>query len=70
MMRRIGIALLWAVGCYIAGAFVGGWLVSTFSSNTHDRAVEAAMTGAFVFGPVAALIGFAIGFACSGAVRE
>ena len=46
-MKRFGIALLWAVGGYLVGAFGGGWLVSHFSSNTHDRSVEAAMSGAF-----------------------
>ena len=41
-MKRFGIALLWAVGGYLAGAFGGGWLLSEFSSNMHDRSVEAA----------------------------
>jgi hypothetical protein len=33
------------------------------SSNAHDRSVEAAMTGAFLFGPLVGLIGFVIGAA-------
>jgi len=60
-MRRFLIGLLWAVPGYIVGAFAGGYLVSLLSSNTHDRSVEAAMTGAFVLGPLAAIIAFAIG---------
>jgi hypothetical protein len=40
--------LLWGAAGYLAGAFGGGLLVSAFSSNHFDRAMEAAMTGAFV----------------------
>ena len=61
MLRRIGIGLLWAVVAYLVGAFGGGYLVSLLSSNQHDKEMEAAMTGAFVFGPLAAIVGFAIG---------
>jgi len=35
-------------------------LVNIFSSNTHDKSVEAAMTSFFVYGPIAALISFSI----------
>lgn len=65
-MRRFWFGLLWAVAGYIAGAFGGGLLVLLLSSNTHDRAIEAAMTGAFVFGPLVAVAAFAIGFARAG----
>ena len=61
MMRRIGFGLLWAIPSYLAGAFGGGYLIDVLSSNQHDRSVEAAMTGAFVLGPLAAVIGFVIG---------
>ena len=57
-MKTFGIALLWAVGGYLVGAFGGGWLVTEFSSNMHDRSVEAAMSGAFFFGPVLAVAAF------------
>ena len=40
----------------------GGWLVTKLSSNMHDRSTEAAMTGAFVYGPALALIAFIVGF--------
>jgi hypothetical protein len=55
-------ALLGGVLGYALGAFGGGYLISVLSSNTHDRSVEAAMTGAFVLGPLMALVGAAIGF--------
>ena len=62
-MRRIAFGVLWALPAYLIGAFAGGYLISVLSSNTHDRSLEAAMTGAFVCGPIAAVIGFIIGVA-------
>ena len=41
---------------YVVGLFGGLGLVSLLSSNQHDRSMEAAMTGAFVVGPLAALL--------------
>jgi uncharacterized membrane protein YeaQ/YmgE (transglycosylase-associated protein family) len=61
MLRRIGIGLLFAFVAYLIGAFGGGYLVSLLSTNQHDKEMEAAMTGAFVFGPLAAIVGFVIG---------
>jgi hypothetical protein len=61
MLRRFFIGLLWAVPGYLLGAFGGGYLLYLTSSNTHDRSVEAAMTGAFLFGPLVALVGFVVG---------
>ena len=60
-MRRFLVGLLWAVPGYVVGAFGGGYAVSVLSSNTHDRSLEAAMTGAFLFGPLAAVLAFIIG---------
>jgi hypothetical protein len=62
MARRILIALLATLAGYLVGAVGGGWLISILSSNTHDVSVEAAMTGAFVTGPLAALVAFIAGF--------
>jgi hypothetical protein len=59
--RRLGIGFLYGILSYPLGVMIGMFLVSRFSSNTHDRSLEAAMTGAFVFGPLAAVIGFLIG---------
>jgi heme A synthase len=61
MLRRILIGLLWAVPAYLAGAFGGGFLLYLLSPNRHDRSLEAAMTGAFVLGPLAAIVGFVTG---------
>ena len=61
MLRRVGFGVLWAIPAYLVGAFGGGFLVSLLSSNTHDRSVEAVMTGAFVLGPLTGLIGFIVG---------
>jgi hypothetical protein len=63
MLRRIGFGLLWMIPSYLVGAFGGGYLIDVLSSNQHDRSVEAAMTGAFVLGPIAAIVGFVIGAA-------
>lgn len=60
-MHRFLVGLLWAVPFYLVGAFLGGYLVNMLSSNTHDRSTEAAMTGAFVIGPLAAMVGFIVG---------
>ena len=66
MGRRILIAVLWAVPCYLAGAFGGGMLINVLSSNQHDRSLEAAMTGAFVTGPLAGIVGMVAGFVRAG----
>jgi hypothetical protein len=58
MLKRIATSLLVAVATYVLGAIAGGFLLDSLSANSHDRSVEAAMTGAFVFGPIAAAIGF------------
>jgi hypothetical protein len=55
---------------YAVGAAVGGLLVDAVSSNTHDRSVEAAMTGAFAIGPLVAVIAFVVGFARAGGGRR
>jgi len=61
MIKRIVLGLIGGVVGYVLGAVSGGFLVSVFSPNTHDRSVEAAMTGAFVFGPLLAVVGLAVG---------
>jgi hypothetical protein len=65
-MRRFGIALLYAIVGYLAAAVASYFLVDLFSSNVHDRAVEAAMTSAFVFGPLGAVTAFVVGFVRGG----
>ena len=50
------------VGAAVGGYFLVGWL----SSNAHDRSVEAAMTAAFVFGPIGAIVAFIVGLVYGG----
>ncbi|MCG3202886.1 MAG: hypothetical protein NFCOHLIN_02772 [Gammaproteobacteria bacterium] len=65
-MRRWLLSLSVALIAYLAGAFGGGALLLQFSPNAHDRSLEAAMTGAFVFGPAAAIAGFLIAYLRAG----
>ena len=65
-MKRFGIGVAWAIGSYAIAAFAGYWMIQWFSSNTHDRSLEAAMTSVFVLGPLGALIGFIVGFTRAG----
>ena len=69
MLRRVGIGLLWALGGYLAGAVAGGLLVQALSSNRFDRRMETAMTGAFVTGPLAAVVAFVLGAVRAGRGR-
>jgi hypothetical protein len=55
MMKTFGLAVLAAIGGYLVGLFGGMVLIETFSSNIHDKSIEAAMTGAFVIGPLVAV---------------
>jgi len=66
-LRRFATGVLLAIPACIIGAVCGGVLVSMFSSNTHDRSLEAAMTGAFFIGPICGILGFIAGIFWSGA---
>jgi len=68
-MRRFGIGLLCGIGGYILAAAVGYFLVLQLSSNRHDRGLEAAMTSAFFFGPLGAVIAFVVGIIRGGRRR-
>ena len=59
-MKIALISVLAGVVGYVIGAILGMLLINLFSSNTHDKSVEAAMTSFFVFGPIAALLSFAV----------
>ncbi len=59
-MKIFVLSLLAASGGYLIGVGGGILLVNLLSTNTHDKSVEAAMTGAFVTGPVAALLSFIV----------
>ena len=64
-MKRFIIGALCAIVGYLIGAVAGYFLTDALSSNVHDRSVEAAMTSAFVWGPLGAVAGFIIGFVLS-----
>jgi len=61
-MKRFALSLLFGIIGYIAAAFVGYFLIDYFSSNTHDRGMEAAMTSVFVFGPLGGVLAFIVAF--------
>ena len=65
-MKRLGRALRYAAAGYVVAAVVGYFLILQFSANVHDRAVEAAMTGAFVAGPIGAFVAFVVGLVRGG----
>lgn len=60
-MKRLVISLLSAIAGYVVFAILGYLGTSFFSSNVHDRELEAAMTGAFVAGPLGVLVGAVLG---------
>ena len=55
-MKTFGLATMAAISGYLVGLFGGMLLIETFSSNQHDKSLEAAMTGAFLIGPSMAVI--------------
>lgn len=66
-MKRLLICILGGVAGYIFFTVATYFGIQTLSSNTHDRAVEAAMTAVFVAGPIGAIIGaFAAAFLGAG----
>ncbi len=69
-MRRFGFGLLYALIGYVVAAVLGYFLIASLSSNMHDRSVEAAMTGAFVVGPLGFIIGFVVGLVRGGRTRK
>jgi hypothetical protein len=61
-MKRFGIALAFALVGYLALALLGYGLILKLTTNPHDPELEAAMTAAFVAGPLGAVLGFIVGF--------
>jgi len=55
-MATFGKLLASAFGGYAGGFLIGMAVITAFSSNRHDKSTEAAMTGAFVFGPLGAVL--------------
>jgi nitrate reductase gamma subunit len=58
-MKPAFFSILWAVSAYFVGLFACIVLVPVFSQNKHDVQLEAVMTGAFVIGPLLAILTFA-----------
>ncbi len=61
-LKASGLALLGGVIGYGVGVGLGWLLVSVFSTNVHDKALEAAMTAFFCSGPILAVLGLIAGF--------
>lgn len=61
-MRRFLRGLLFALLAYPLAGVAGAAAVTYISANRHDRAVEAVMTGAFVIGPLGAVVAFVVGW--------
>ena len=56
-MPKLLRALFGLVAGYAAGAVLGYLAITLLSGNTHDKSLEAAMTAAFVAGPLGAIVG-------------
>lgn len=56
-MTRFLLVLAGLLVGYLIGALAGVGLVEAFSGNRHDKSLEAVMTGAFITGPLGALLG-------------
>lgn len=56
-MRNALLIVAGLLAGYAVGALIGAVLVALFSGNRHDAGLEAATTGAFVAGPLGAVIG-------------
>jgi len=59
-MKTIALALLIGLAGYLAGVILGMICINLFSTNRHDKSVEAAMTSFFFIGPVSALLSIAV----------
>ena len=61
-MKRFVVSLIYAIGGYLIAVLASYFMIGQLSSNTHDRAVEAAMTSLLVLGPLGGAVGFIAGF--------
>jgi hypothetical protein len=56
-MSKLVRGILGLIGGYGVAATLGWMAILAFSSNNHDRSVEAAMTAIFFAGPLGAILG-------------
>ena len=61
-MKYVGIGFLIGLVGYVLTAFLSYYLIGKFSTNGHDRSVEASMTSFLVFGPIAFILAFIGGY--------
>lgn len=61
-MKYVGIGFLTGLVGYVIVAFLSYFLISKFSSNGHDRSVEASMSSIFVYGPIGFILSFIAGY--------
>jgi accessory gene regulator protein AgrB len=61
-MKYFGIALVAGIIGFVLAASLSYFLIGKFSSNGHDRGVEASMTSIFVFGPIGFVLAFIAGY--------
>ncbi len=61
-MKYIGIGFLAGIIGFIVIASLSYFLINKFSSNGHDRTMEASMTSIFFFGPIGFIVFFIIGY--------
>ena len=59
-MGKAGRVFLGLIAGYVIGAALGAAGIELLSSNTHDKSMEAAMTAAFVTGPLGAFLGLIV----------
>ncbi|HEX4892462.1 MAG TPA: hypothetical protein VFV47_04185 [Hyphomicrobiaceae bacterium] len=56
-MHRLLKVFLGLIIGYVIGALLGAAGTQAFSTNTHDKSLEVAMTSIFFFGPAGAVLG-------------
>lgn len=61
-MKVFLLSLLIAFAAYLIAAVGGYFLIMKWSSNQHDRSMEATMTSALILGPIVALLAFIVAY--------
>jgi hypothetical protein len=69
-MLRVLVSLLGLVVGYAVAAISGEWAIEAFSSDMHDRSLEAIITAMFVIGPAGAIVGAIAGFVLGRARKD